>query len=172
MVETLKAERKKRRRRASPKGQRIARLAERGKESDLEGSVGHRVRRGASFSMPQVGNRICRRGKRKPLASVYTQRATLFSGRRPPFRALSFQDERTVASGRRPTLTYLLTRASICHGWDKAAREIRFRANRSNEQRLFKLKQIRIAEKPVGAYSKDFSLALFASSDRAHAKRT
>lgn len=168
----MKAERKRRRRRASPKGQRIARLAERGKESDLEGSVGRRVRRGASFSMPQVGNRICRRGKRKPLASVYTQRATLFSGRRPPFRALSLRDERTVASRRRRTRTYLLARASICHGRDKAAREIRFRANRSNEQRLFKLKQIRIAEKPVGAYSKDFSLALFASSDRAHAKRT
>lgn len=117
MVETLKAERKKRRRRASPKGQRIARLTERGKESDLEGSVGRRVRRGASFSMPQVGNRICRRGKRKPLASVYTQRATLFSGRRPSFRALSFRDERTVASRRRRrALTYLLVRASATDG--------------------------------------------------------
>lgn len=116
MVETLKAEGKKRRRRASPKGQRIARLAERGKESDLKGSVGRRVRRGASFSMPQVGNRICRRGKRKPLASLYTQRTTLFSGRRPPFRALSLRDERTVASRRPRTRTYLLVRASATDG--------------------------------------------------------
>lgn len=117
MVETLKAERKRRRRRASPKGQRIARLAERGKESDLEGSVGRRVRRGASFSMPQVGNRICRRGKRKPLASVYTQTATLFSGRRPPFRALSLREpKRPSRRDDDERLLTLLVRASATDG--------------------------------------------------------
>lgn len=158
MVETLKAERKKRRRRASPKGQRIARLAERGKESDLEGSVGCRVRRGASFSMPQVGNRICRRGKRKPLCEcVYAERHSLL--RSSAAFSSAFASGRANRRVQTTTNAYLLTRASICHGWDKAAREIRFRANRSNEQRLFKLKQIRIAEKPVGAYSEDFSLS-------------